>query len=188
MDSKLSGLLKNRYSDLKTAWDNTEAAEDFAPLPPGEYVCRIVGGELVASRNDTPGFKITFQILEGEHTGRKIWHDIWLTESALPMAKRDLQKLGVTDLDQLNNPIPAGIRCNVYGTGDCSAVKGAGYTHCRQRVSRRPGPANIFLVAVRVIQDSQTLGTCLRYAVVNKGLPDGVYSVSVCSSAISSNV
>ena len=45
--------------------------------------------------------------------GRRFWHDLWLTPAALPMTKRDLAKLGVASLDQLEKPIPQGIRCKV---------------------------------------------------------------------------
>jgi hypothetical protein len=31
----------------------------------------------------------------------------------MPMSKRDLSKLGVTSVDQLDNPLPRGIRCKV---------------------------------------------------------------------------
>src|SRR5262249_1375317 len=55
----------------------------------------------------------TFEVLEGEHTGRRFWHDLWLTDAALPMAKRDLGKLGITKLDQLDQPLQPGIRCKV---------------------------------------------------------------------------
>jgi hypothetical protein len=36
-----------------------------------------------------------------------------LTPAALPLAKRDLSKLGVTSLEQLERPLPPGIRCRV---------------------------------------------------------------------------
>lgn len=52
-------------------------------------------------------------MLEGEHEGRQFWNDVWLTEAALPMAKRDLGKLGVSALEQLEEPLPLGIRCKV---------------------------------------------------------------------------
>ena len=45
--------------------------------------------------------------------GRQFWHDLWLTPAALPMTKRDLGKLGVTRLEQLEQPLPHGIRCKV---------------------------------------------------------------------------
>jgi hypothetical protein len=99
---------------LAQSWVETEAAEEFAPLPPGEYVARIVGGELFTSRiNSTPGYKLRFRVLEGDHAGRHFWLDIWLTPAALPMAKRDLGKIGVTSLEQLEECVPPGIRCSV---------------------------------------------------------------------------
>ena len=99
---------------LADAWDSTAAAEDFTPLPSGEYEARIVSGELFTSKTKgTPGYKLAFRILEGEHADRQFWHDIWLTPAALAMAKRDLGKLGVTSLDQLEKPLPPGIRCRV---------------------------------------------------------------------------
>jgi len=111
----LSDILRNGEREtLARAWGETQAAKDFAPLPSGEYVARIVGGELFASkRAGTPGYKFAFRVLEGEHLGRQFWHDIWLTPAALPMAKRDLGKIGVTTLDQLEAPLPRGIRCRV---------------------------------------------------------------------------
>jgi hypothetical protein len=112
---KLSDILDNSDGDrLRQAWNKTEAAEDFGPLPSGEYVARIIAGELFTSRtNGTPGYKLTFGVLEGDFADRQFWHDIWLTPAALPMAKRDLGKLSVANLDQLEKPLPPGIRCCV---------------------------------------------------------------------------
>jgi len=111
----LSDILREGdRQNLSRAWGETQAAEDFAPLPSGEYVARIVGGELFTSRNKgTAGYKLTFKVLEGDHQGRQFWHDVWLTPAALPMAKRDLGKLGVTAIEQLERPLPPGIRCRV---------------------------------------------------------------------------
>jgi hypothetical protein len=99
---------------ITQAWGETQAAEDFAPLPPGEYVARIVGAELSATKTKgTPSYKLAFRVLEGDFTGRRFWYDVYLTPAALPMAKRDLGKLGVTALEQLERPLPPGIRCRV---------------------------------------------------------------------------
>lgn len=112
---RLTDILANGDGEgLRRAWTETKAAEDFGPLPSGEYVARIIAGELEQSRsNSTPGYKLTFKVLEGEYAGRQFWHDIWLTPAALPMAKRDLGKLGVTSLDQLEQRLPARLRCKV---------------------------------------------------------------------------
>ncbi len=92
----LSDILRNGDREsLSRAWGETKAAEDFAPLPSGEYVARIVGGELFTSKTKgTPCYKLTFRVLEGDTPGRQFWHDVWLTPAALPMAKRDLASSG----------------------------------------------------------------------------------------------
>ncbi|TWT37014.1 hypothetical protein KOR34_19600 [Posidoniimonas corsicana] len=99
--------------DFTSNWASTAAAGDFDPLPAGWYICRIESGELDASNRGTPGYKLTFVVLEGEHEGRKLWQDLWLTPAALPMAKRDLRKLGIVEPSQLEQPLPSGFRCRV---------------------------------------------------------------------------
>ena len=101
------------HEELTRAWRDTEAAGDFEPLPAGVYVAHVVRGELFTAGTGTPGFKITFRVAEGEYEGRHVWHDVWLTPAAMAMAKRDLGKLGITELDQLEAPLPQGIRCEV---------------------------------------------------------------------------
>ena len=99
---------------LASAWHTTEAAQDLAPLPPGDYIATIESGEPFSSKTKgTGGYKLAFRVVEGEHTGRRFWHDVWLTEAALSMTKRDLAKIGVTSLDQLERPLPQGIVCAV---------------------------------------------------------------------------
>jgi len=111
---RLSDILQaDDRSVLADAWNRTEAAEDFAPLPSGEYIAHVIVGEPTESRTGTPAYKLTFRVAEGEHVGRRFWHDVWLTEAAMPMAKRDLGKLGITSLEQLDGPLPPGIRCRV---------------------------------------------------------------------------
>lgn len=99
--------------NIRDNWNNTAAAGDFGPLPPGEYIARIIDGKLKQSKkNVTPGYCLTFEVLEPvENKGRKFWHDCWLTPAAMPQTKRDLGKLGVKSLEQLENPLPKFIRC-----------------------------------------------------------------------------
>jgi hypothetical protein len=99
--------------ELARQFDEAEAAGDMLPLPRGEYRCRVTDGELVTSKGGTPGYAMTFTVDDGEGKGRKLWHTAWLTPAALPMTKRDLAKLGVTSLDMLENPLPAGFVCDV---------------------------------------------------------------------------
>jgi len=99
--------------DLARLFLETEAATDLVPLPRGKYRCRITDGELTESRSAKPGYSITFVVDDGEHKGRRVWHTCWLTPAAMPMTRRDLLKLGVTELRMLDRPLPAGIVCEV---------------------------------------------------------------------------
>jgi hypothetical protein len=110
---RLSDILSNGGGDdLRDLWSKTEAAGEMGPLPAGDYVCRIVAGELETSRtNKTPGYKLAFRVVDGPLAGRQFWHDLWLTAAALPATKRDLAKLGVSSLEQLEQPLPRWIRC-----------------------------------------------------------------------------
>jgi hypothetical protein len=107
---RLSDILPRADRDnLARAWDATAAASDLGPLPAGEYSCRLVNGELFNAKSGTPGYKITFEIVDGDYAHRRIWHDLWLSPAALAIAKRDLLKIGITHPDQLERPLPSGI-------------------------------------------------------------------------------
>ena len=107
-------LDRSQHGSLTQVWENTEAASDDSPLPRGEYIARITNGFSTKSWvKETPGYQLTFQVIEGEYAGRRFRHTLWFTPKAIPFTKRDLVKLGVTDLRQLDSPFPQGIRCRV---------------------------------------------------------------------------
>jgi hypothetical protein len=108
---KLADILppNSDRENLHRIWKTTAAAQEFAPLPMGEYTFRILSGELFTAKTGTPGYKLTLEVTEGDFEGRRAWCDFWLTPAALPMTKRDLFKIGITELDQLEKPLPAGI-------------------------------------------------------------------------------
>src|SRR5947209_12475110 len=108
---KLTDILRlnSDRESLSNLWKTTTAASEFAPLPKGEYTFRILTGELFTSKRGTPGYKLTLEVTEGEFAGHRAWSDHWLTGPAMPMTKRDLAKLGVTTLEQLEQPLPFGI-------------------------------------------------------------------------------
>jgi hypothetical protein len=107
---RLSDILLNSERErLGRVWDTTAPADDLKPLPPGEYRCRVADGALFTARSGTPGYKVTLEVLDGDHAGRRVWLDVWLSEAALPMAKRDLAKLGIDRPEQLESPLPPGL-------------------------------------------------------------------------------
>jgi hypothetical protein len=107
---KLTDILHGSQRDrIARLWETTKPAVELKPIPSGEYRCRIVDGNLFNAKSGTPGYKLTLEVIEGEFVGRRLWWDCWLTEDAMPGTLRDLAKLGVTDLAQLERPLPEGI-------------------------------------------------------------------------------
>lgn len=80
----------------KEQWESTKAAEDFAPIPTGIYEMEAVSGKDHTSKNGIPGYKITWRVNAGDHTGRTVWQDLWLSPKALPQTKREFAKLGIS--------------------------------------------------------------------------------------------
>jgi hypothetical protein len=115
---KLTDILRagNGGGWINDDWSTIRPAPDFAPIPPGKYIAWAIDGELFNAGTGTPGYKLTFQVREGEHKGRKVWYDIWLTDAARSQARRDFAKLGVETKDQLEQPLPKWIRCEVHVT------------------------------------------------------------------------
>lgn len=111
---KLVDILNGNGGNFNAIWNSTAAADEFGPIPRGEYVCHATRGELQQSRQKhTPGYQIEFTILDGEFKGRKLWLDCWLTPAALPASKRDLAKLGITSPEMMERALPRWIRCKV---------------------------------------------------------------------------
>lgn len=114
---RLTDILNGGAGNFDNVWNSTDAAGEFGPMPRGVYVCHATKGELEKSRlNRTPGYKLEFTVIEGDHRGRKVWTDLWLTPAALPASKRDLAKLGIVSPEQMEQPLPRWIRCKVTVT------------------------------------------------------------------------
>lgn len=109
----LVDVLGRTRDELARQFAEAKAAGDMVTLPRGTYRCRVTDGEPVTSKSGTVGYQLTFTVVDGEHKNRRVWHTAWLTQNALPMAKRDLAKLGVLTLEALENPLPQGIVCDV---------------------------------------------------------------------------
>jgi hypothetical protein len=99
--------------DFNRLWESTEAAPEMAPLPSGSYRCLVSDGRLAQAATGTRSYKVAFAIIDGKYTNRKVWMDLWLTDRALAMTKRDLAKLQITRPEQLNKPPRPGIIAEV---------------------------------------------------------------------------
>lgn len=112
---KLSEILSDAVEreELARLFAETEAAAEYEPLPQGDYEVDFIHGEFRVSGKGTPGYTMVFEVTEGEYRGRKIWHTAWLSEAARKYTKRDLAKLGITELEQCEQPVPPGLYCQV---------------------------------------------------------------------------
>lgn len=100
----LSDVLSSSGADLRQAFADAVPA---GLLPAGEYVCVVTDTRLMTSRsNQTPGYELTLEVVEGPYAGQRLWHTIWLTIASMPMAKRELVKLRIQSLDELERPLP----------------------------------------------------------------------------------
>jgi hypothetical protein len=107
---KLEEILSEGVEEFKQRWDQTKPADESKPIPAGEYRALVADGELAKSRNGTPSYKLSFEILEPEEFyGRKVFHDLWLTPKALSIALRDLARIGIRSAMQLEDPLPVGM-------------------------------------------------------------------------------
>ena len=98
---------------LRKQFEGADAAADSHVVPPGVYRCLVLKGELRQSRQGTAGYRVTFCVDDGEFRGARLYLDCWLTEKAMPMSKRDLLKLGVTSVSQLEQPLSQGLVADV---------------------------------------------------------------------------
>ncbi len=113
---KLTDILNgngNGSDWINNNWGDIPPAPDFGPIPPGRYIAHAIDGALFKAGTGTPGYKTSFRILEGEYKGRQTWYDIWLTGAAQKQAVRDFAKLGIHSKEQLEQPLPRGIRCEI---------------------------------------------------------------------------
>lgn len=96
-------------------WGDIAPAPEFGPIPPGIYIGHLIEKRPDVARTGTGTIKLVFAISEGDHKGRRLWYDVWLTDKNKANAVRDFQKLGIQGKDQIDAPLPANkrIRCKL---------------------------------------------------------------------------
>lgn len=110
-------LSDNEWDDLARLYEETEAMPDPEPIPAGDYKARLVDGKLIRSNEKgTRGYRLAFEVVEGDYRGRRVWDTSWLTRAAMPAAKRKLAPLGIHSLDQLREPLPENLFCTLKVT------------------------------------------------------------------------
>lgn len=69
----------------------------FAPIPAGQYLSHITESDLVATKDGTGQMlKLTFEILDGQFKGRKIWNNLNVQNQ-----NQDTMKYALSDLSAI---------------------------------------------------------------------------------------
>ena len=88
------------------AFDAVAPAPDFAPLPAGIFVGRILKGEVCQTKAGADAYRIRFEVIEGPHAGKTVIRTWVFTPKALPYARRDLGLFGLVTAAKLLLPFP----------------------------------------------------------------------------------
>ena len=74
--------------------NEVEPANDLEPIPVGKYVAVITDSEMKPTKSGAGSYlQLTFQIIEGEHSGRLLWVRLNLDNpnaTAVEIARREL--------------------------------------------------------------------------------------------------
>jgi len=115
MSNKNDTVSYGYESDYEKYFDESRRAAEIGPLPAGEYLADIITGEVKIDH--TTGnrlYRLTFAVVESStFDGRRFCMDCWLTPAAKPQSLRDLTKIGITSLNQVEQPLSAIFRCKV---------------------------------------------------------------------------
>lgn len=105
--------------NFKEIGDNAQNT-DFAPLPEARYNVKITAAELGKTKNDNDMITVTFDVMEGKYTNRKLWSNFTLTDKAYVYLYTLLKAIG-SDLIDEEDVEPSDIAKALIG-GQCSVM------------------------------------------------------------------
>ena len=80
---------------MKINFADIEEAEDFTPVPDGQYLCELHECEETETSNQDEMWKLRWKILEGDYAGRIIFDNLVFSESAMKRVKLVFSRLGI---------------------------------------------------------------------------------------------
>lgn len=90
----------------------TPVSMDFSPLPAGEYLVKGIEAEMKSNKAGTGEYlAMTFEVMQGEHANRKVWHNFNLSHNSEKVAQigqgelaalcQAINRMAITDESQL---------------------------------------------------------------------------------------
>lgn len=93
--------------------DKLKKCKDKAPIPRGRYICEAVKSERKENKNGTPEFLVTWKVVEGDCEGKYVFQNLYLTDNALYQTIKALEKLGISEFDDLYAADVSGTRAEL---------------------------------------------------------------------------
>jgi len=79
----------------KIDFDKVEEADDFSPLPNGQYVCVLSNVEEASTKHGDEMWKLRFIVDDGPYVGRLIFDNMIFSDAALKRVKLICSRLGL---------------------------------------------------------------------------------------------
>jgi hypothetical protein len=79
----------------KVDFTHIDDVQDFTPIPPGRYLCKLVEIEEATTQYGDEMWKMRFQVVEGKHNGRFVFDNLVFSEAALKRVKLICSRLGL---------------------------------------------------------------------------------------------
>ena len=92
--------------DALAAFDQVEAAKGREPLPEGTYNVRVLNGTYDKTRTGKNAYKMTFEVIDEAHAGKRLYHNWTCTAKSLTYVKRDLKVFGLNNGQALLQAFP----------------------------------------------------------------------------------
>lgn len=86
----------------KVDFSTIDDVQDFTPLPAGKYLCKLIGVEEARTQYDDEMWKLRFQVIDGEHSGRFVFDNLVFSEAALKRVKLICSRLGLDVTGETN--------------------------------------------------------------------------------------
>ena len=79
----------------KIDFSHIDDVQDFSPLPDGEDPCRLSEIEEASTHSGDEMWKLKFEVVDGEYTGRYIFDNLVFSDAALKRVKLVCSRLGM---------------------------------------------------------------------------------------------
>ena len=86
----------------KIDFKNIEDAQDYEPIPEGDYTCSIANVEEASTKNGDEMWKLKLEVIEGDHEGRFLFDNLVFSDAAMKRVKFVCSRLGVDVSGEMN--------------------------------------------------------------------------------------